>query len=719
MHMLRTNLVALSALLLMAGCDQSSEPAKTTMETTTVNPLLQPSTLPFQAPAFDKIKDSDFRPAILEGMKRHLAEIDSIANSTEAPTFENTIVAMEKSGKDLSRASSIFYNLTGSATNDSLQAIKESLAPKLAAHGDAITLNGKLFQRIKAVYDDRLHSMASGPGDAMDAVGIRLVERYYDRFVRAGAMLDDAGKEQMKKLNEEEANLTTKFEDNILKDRSASAIIVDDVKQLDGMPQEAIDAAAAAAKAKGQEGKWLIDLRNTTTQPVLAELKDRATRERVFKASVARNGHGGEFDNRTIIARLAQLRAQKAKLLGFPSWAHFVMDDQMAKSPDRALKLMADMSPAAAANAKKEAAKLQELVDKQGGGFTVAAWDWDLYAEQVRKAEYDLDEAAVKPYLEFETVLQNGVFFAAHELFGLSFKERKDLPVYHPDVRVFDIIDTNGTVMGLFYGDYYARDNKNGGAWMSSFVDQSSLLGQRPVITQNCNYVKPAAGQPCLLSWDDVTTLFHEFGHALHGMLSDQKYPKFSGTATATDFVEFPSQVNENWAMVPQVFNNYAKHYKTGEVMPEVLSEKLRKASKFNQGYMTTEYLAAALLDLEWHSLSADAPLVTDVDAFEKAALQKYRLDIAMVPPRYRSCYFSHAWTGYAANYYAYLWSEVMDADAYAWFNENGGLTRANGNKFRAAILSQGGSKPEDQLYRDLTGRDPRVEPLLVKRGLK
>jgi peptidyl-dipeptidase Dcp len=712
MHMLRTNLVALSALLLMAGCDQSSEPAKTTMETTTVNPLLQPSALPFQAPAFDKIKDSDFRPAILEGMKRHLAEIDSIANSTEAPTFENTIVAMEKSGKDLSRASSIFYNLTGSATNDSLQAIKEALAPKLAAHGDAITLNGTLFQRIKAVYDNRA-AMAMEPVDA------RLLERYYQRFVRAGAMLDDAGKEQMKKLNGEEANLTTKFEDNILKDRSASAIIVDDVKQLDGMPQEAIDAAAAAAKAKGQEGKWLIDLRNTTTQPVLAELKDRATRERVFKASVARNGHGGEFDNRTIIARLAQLRAQKAKLLGFPSWAHFVMDDQMAKSPDRALKLMADMAPAAAANAKKEAAKLQELVDKQGGGFTVAAWDWDLYAEQVRKAEYDLDEAAVKPYLEFETVLQNGVFFAAHELFGLSFKERKDLPVYHPDVRVFDIIDTNGTVMGLFYGDYYARDNKNGGAWMSSFVDQSSLLGQRPVITQNCNYVKPAAGQPCLLSWDDVTTLFHEFGHALHGMLSDQKYPKFSGTATATDFVEFPSQVNENWAMVPHVFNNYAKHYKTGEVMPEVLSEKLRKASKFNQGYMTTEYLAAALLDLEWHSLSADAPLVTDVDAFEKAALQKYGLDIAMVPPRYRSCYFSHAWTGYAANYYAYLWSEVMDADAYAWFNENGGLTRANGNKFRAAILSQGGSKPEDQLYRDLTGRDPRVEPLLVKRGLK
>ena len=554
---------------------------------------------------------------------------------------------------------------------------------------------------------------------SMEPVDARLLERYYERFVRAGALLDDAGKEQMKKLNEEEANLTTKFENNILKDRSASAIIADDVKQLDGMSAEDIQAAAAAAKDKGQAGKWLIDLRNTTTQPVLAELKDRATRERVFKASVARNGQGGEFDNRTIIARMAQLRAQKAKLLAFPNWATYVMDDQMAKTPERALKLMADMAPAASANAKKEVAKLQALVDTQNGGFKVEAWDWDFYAEQVRKAEYDLDEAAVKPYLEFETVLQNGVFFAAHELFGLTFKERKDLPVYHPDVRVFDIIDTNGTVMGLFYGDYYARDNKNGGAWMSSFIDQSSLLGQRPVITQNCNYVKPAAGQACLLSWDDVTTLFHEFGHALHGMLSDQKYPKFSGTATATDFVEFPSQVNENWALEPRLFANYAKHYKTGEVMPAALADKLRKASKFNQGYTTTEYLAAALLDLEWHSLSADAPLVTDVDAFEKAALQKYGLDIAMVPPRYKSCYFSHACTGYAANYYAYLWSEVMDADAFAWFNEHGGMTRANGDRFRATILSRGGSMDELDMYKAFTGREPRVEPLLVKRGLK
>lgn len=708
---MRASFHLLGSLLLATACSQAPE-TTTTMDPLADNPLLQPSTLPFKAPAFDKITDAHFRPAILEGMKRHLAEVDAIANNPEAPTFENTIVALEKSGQDLNRASSVFYNLTGSATNDTLQAIKADLAPKLAAHQDAITLNDKLFARIKAVYDQRA-AMAMEPVDA------RLLERYYTRFVRAGALLDAAGKEQWRKLNEEEANLTTRFEDNILKERTASAILVEDVKQLDGMSPEAIDAAAAAAKAKGQEGKWLIDLRNTTTQPSLAELKDRSLRERIMKASLARNGRGNEFDNKSIIARLAQLRAQKAKLLGFPSWAHFVMDDQMAKSPDRALKLMADMAPAAAANARKEAAKLQAIVDKQGGGFQVEAWDWDLYAEQVRKAEYDLDEAAVKPYLEFETVLQNGVFFAANKLFGLSFKERKDMPVYHPDVRVFDIIDTNGTVIGLFYGDYYARDNKNGGAWMSSFVDQSTLLEQQPVITQNCNYVKPAAGQPCLLSWDDVTTLFHEFGHALHGMLSAQKYPRFSGTNTSTDFVEFPSQVNENWALVPEVLNNYAKHWKTGEVMPAALAEKLRKASRFNQGYATTEYLAAALLDLEWHSLPADAPLVTDVDAFEKAALQKYGLDVAQVPPRYRSCYFSHAWTGYAANYYAYLWSEVMDADAFAWFNANGGMTRANGDKLRAAVLSQGGSKPEAELYRDLTGRDPSVEPLLVKRGLK
>lgn len=694
----------------LAACSGTPETPTASMDQLADNPLLNTSTLPFKAPDFSKIKDAHFRPAIDEGMRRHLAEVDAIVENPEPASFENTIVAMELSGQDLNRALSVFFNLTSSATNDTLQAIKADVAPRLAAHQDAISFNEKLFARVKAVHDL--------PTSGVEQADARLLERYFTGFVRAGALLGGAEKERMKKLNEEEAGLVTSFEDNILKERSASAIIVDDVKQLDGMSTENIDAASAAAKAKGHEGKWLIDLRNTTPQPSLAELNDRGLRERIMKASLVRNDRNNEFDNKAIIARLAQLRAEKAQLLGFPTWAHYVMDDQMAKSPDRALRLMADMAPAAASNARKEAAKLQAIVDKQGGGFPVESWDWDHYAEQVRKAEYDLDEAAVKPYLEFETVLQNGVFFAADQLFGLSFKERNDMPVYHPDVRVFDIIDTSGEVIGLFYGDYYARDNKSGGAWMSSFVDQSTLLEQQPVITQNCNYVKPAAGQPCLLSWDDVTTLFHEFGHALHGMLSDQKYPRFSGTNTSTDFVEFPSQVNEYWALDPLVFNNYAKHYKDGTAMPTELSDKLRKASRFNQGYATTEYLGAALLDLEWHSLTADSPLVSDVNAFEAAALKKYGLDLSQVPPRYKSSYFSHSWTGYAANYYAYLWSEVMDADCFAYFNENGGLSRANGDKFRATVLSQGGSKPEEQMYRDLTGRDPKVEPLLKKRGL-
>lgn len=702
--------IMLTFPLALLACG-APEQSPSSMNDLASNPLLQRSTLPFQAPQFDQMRDEHFRPAILEGMKRHLAEIEAIIRDPEAPTIENTLVAMEKAGQDLNRAAGIFYNLSGSNTNDTLQAVKADLAPKLAAHSDAITLNERLFARIRTLYDNRA-AMTMEPVDA------RLLERYYQRFMRAGALLDERGKEQMRTLNEEEANLIAKFEDNILKERTGSAVVVDEVKQLDGLTPDAIEAAAAAAEVKGDTGKWLIDLRNTTTQPALTDLKDRALRERIMKASWARNSRGNEWDNKAIIARLAQLRAQKARLLGFPTWAHYVMDDQMAKSPDQAMKLLGLLAPAAAANAKQEAARLQALADKQGGGYRVEAWDWDFLAEQVRKAEYDLDEAALKPYLEFESVLQQGVFHAARQLFGLRFKERTDLPVYHPDVRVFDIIDADGSTIGLFYGDYYARDNKNGGAWMSTFVDQSTLLGQQPVITQVCNYVKPAAGQPCLLSWDDVITLFHEFGHGLHGMLSAQKYPKFSGTNTSTDFVEFPSQVNENWALEPEVFSRFAKHYTTGEPMPADLADRLRKSKTFNQGYATTEYLAAALLDLEWHSLSADAPLVTDVETFERAALKKYGLDLPQVPPRYRSCYFSHAWTGYAANYYAYIWSEVMDADAYAWFTENGGMTRTNGDRFRAAVLSQGGSKPEAQLYRDLTGRDPRTEPLLRKRGL-
>ena len=709
---MKHNLVGLVvAVVTLAACGTSEQPAATPEVTTTANALAQKSTLVFQAPVFDQLKDSDYRPAIEAGMKKQLEEVDAIVNNTEAPSFENTIVAMEKSGQDLTRAAKIFFGLTGSATNDSLQADKAYLAPKLTAHGDAITLNEKLFARVKAVYDGRANA-------GLDAVQTRLVERYYARFVRAGALLDAAAKEEWKKLNEEESNLNTAFQDNILKARSASAIIVDKKEDLDGLGEEAIAAAAEAAKAKGHEGKWLIELINTTTQPVLASLKNRELRKRIFETSVARNS-GGDADNRPIAARLAQLRAQKAKLLGFPYWATYVMDDQMAKTPAEALKLLSGLAPAAARNAKDEAAKLQALIDKQGGGFKLEPWDWDFYSEQVRKAEFDLDEAAVKPYLNFETVLKDGVFYAAEQMYGLTFKERNDLPVYHPDVRVFDVIDTNGTVIGLFYGDYYARDNKQGGAWMDSFLDQCGLLGQQPVITQNCNYVKPAAGQPCLLSFDDVTTLFHEFGHALHGLLSNQQYPLFCGTATSTDFVEFPSQINEAPATDPKIMAHYAKHYKTGEPMPAALLEKMQKAKTFNQGYMTSEYLAAALLDIEWHSLSADAPLVTDVDAFERKALEKYGLLNAHVPPRYKTNYFSHIWGGgYSANYYAYMWSEVLDADGCTWFAENGGFNRANGLHFRKTVLSQGGSKDSGQLYRDFRGRDAVVGPLLERRGL-
>lgn len=675
------------------------------------NPLAKASTLPFQAPVFDVLKNADFKPAILAGMADQLTEIEAIVDDHEAPSFENTIVTLEMSGRNLARAMSIFSNLTSSATNDELQATKAELMPQLAAHNDAINLNEALFRRVKAVHDGIA-------GSRLDPVQKRLVQRYYTRFVRAGALLDHGGKEQLKKLNEEEANLNTRFQDNILKARSAAVITVDHEQQLSGLSKEDIATAAAAARAKKMEGKWMIELTNTTGQPILASLKDRSLRERIFRASSTRNTTG-ETDNRPIVARLAQLRAQKAHLLGFPNWASYVMDDQMAKTPAAALELLAGLAPNALRNAKAEATALRTLADQQGNTHPIEAWDWDYFSERLRLAEYELDEAVLKPYFEFDSVLVNGVLFAAEKLYGLTFKERNDLPVYHPDVRVFDIIDTGGTVIGLFYGDYFARENKSGGAWMSSFVDQSSLLQQQPVITQNCNYTKPAPGQPCLLSFDDVTTLFHEFGHALHGMLSRQTYPLFSGTNTSTDFVEFPSQINEALATDPEVLANYAKHYLTREPMPVDLIAKVKRARNFNQGYATSEYLAAALLDIEWHLLSAEAPLVTDVEAFESAALRKYGLDNEQVPPRYKTSYFSHIWGGgYAANYYAYMWSEVLDADGCAWFAEHGGFNRTNGMHFRSTVLSQGGSKDGAVLYHDFTGRGPRLEPLLIRRGL-
>lgn len=705
-------------LLIAAACGTPEKPAAVTTTVASRNILDSMSTLPFHAPPFDRLKDTDYRPAIEAGMAEQLEEVKAIAQSTEAPTFANTIEAMERSGQELIRASRIFFNLTSSNTNDSLQAAKAVLAPKLAAHDDAITMDPKLFARIKVLYDQRATL-------GLDSPSTRLIERYYTRFVRSGALLDEAGKEQLRKLNEEESNLTTKFSDDLLKEANASAVVVERKEELDGLDEGEVAAAAEAAQAKGMAGKWLITLQNTTTQPVLASLKDRALRERIYKASIARGARGNATDSRPTVARLAQLRAQKAKLLGFPNYATYALDDQMARTPEAAVKLLSDMAPAAAANAKAEAAKLQALIDKRTAGlpaagrFRLEPWDWDFYAEQVRKAEYDLDEAAMKPYFELERVLQDGVFYAAKELYGITFKERTDIPVYHPDVRVFEVIDADGSPIGLFYGDYYKRDSKQGGAWMDGFQEQCGLLGLQPVITQNMNVPKPVAGQPTLLSFDNVITLFHEFGHALHGLLSQVRYPYFSGTNVPRDFVEFPSQFNENWALEPRVLAHYAKHYKTGAPMPQALVQKIRNSQTFNQGFMTTEYLAAALLDLQWHMLPADAPL-QDPEAFEQAALKKYGLDLPAVLPRYRTPYFAHIWGGgYAAGYYAYLWSEVLEADAFEWFKEHGGMTRDNGMHYRSTVLSKGGSKDAMQLYLDFRGRAAEVGPLLKKRGLK
>ncbi len=704
----------LTVLLLAASCG-TSETSKKEMPATAPareNPFASESTLYLGAPDFTKIHNGDFGPAMEEGMKKQLEEVKVIADNKDAATFDNTIIALEKSGQELARASKVFFNLVASNTNDSLQATNTDIAPKLAAHSDAINLDPKLFARVKSLYDQR-------GSLGLDSVSTRLIERYYTRFVRAGALLNDADQKSLRALNKEESTLSTLFSENLLKEVNKAAVLVEDKAQLDGMTDADIEVAATTAKDKGHEGKWLLTLQNTTTQPVLAELKDRALRERIFNASINRGMLGDSSDQRATVSRLAQLRAQRAKLLGFSNYAAYSLDDQMAKTPDAAVKLLSGMVPAALKNVKAEAAKLQAVIDKEKGGFTLAPWDWDFYAEKVRKAEYDLDESQIKPYFELDRVLHDGVFFAANRMYGISFKERKDLPTYRPEVRVFEVFAADSSTIGLIYADYYARDNKQGGAWMDSFQDQSELMGEKPIVTQNMNIQKPAEGQPALLSFDEVTTMFHEFGHALHGLLSKQQYPFFTGTNVPRDFVEFPSQFNENWAMEPKVFANYAKNWKTGEPMPKALVDKIKKSSKFNQGFATTEYLAAALLDLQWHMLPADAP-IQDVPKFEKAALANYGLDLPMVLPRYRSCYFSHIWGGgYGAGYYAYMWSEVLEADAFQWFKEHGGMTRDNGMHYRETILSTGGSKDAGQLYRDFRGRDPEVGPLLEKRGLK
>jgi len=677
------------------------------------NPFYAQSPLPYQYPAFDKIHDTDYMPGFTEGMKQQRAEMDAIANNTAAPTFDNTIVAMEKSGQVLSRTSTVFFNMVSSNTNDKLEKIQSDVSPLLSAHNDAIVLNGKLFARVQKLYDER-EKLGLNPEQK------RLLWRYYTDFVRSGAKLSEPQKDQLKAMNSELAELQTKFSQNVLKEVNDSAIVVDTKEELDGLSDAQIAGAAEAAKARNLEGKYVIALLNTSGQPANSSLKNRALRGKPAKARRARGGRGNELDNTAVVSRIAKLRAERAVLLGYPNHATYVLEDETAKTTEAVNKMMAGMAPAAIANAKKEAADLQKVIDAEGGKFSVQPWDWSYYTEKVRTERYAFDESQLKPYLEMHNVLENGVFYAANQLYGLTFKKRTDLPVYDPDVMVYEVFDKDGKHLAIFLFDYYARANKRGGAWMNEYVSQSKLMGFEPVVVNNLNIPKPSAGQPTLLTWDEVTTAFHEFGHGLHGMFSNVTYPRFAGTNVPRDFVEYPSQVNEMWADWPQVLANYAKHYQTGEPMPKALLDKVQAASKFNQGFATSEYLAAALLDQRWHQLSPDqVPDAAHVMEFEAKALKDAGVDFSAVPPRYRTPYFSHIWGGgYSAGYYAYLWSEVLDADSVEWFKQNGGLTRKNGDHFRDTLLSRGGSEDAVTLFRNFSGREPYVEPLLVRRGL-
>ncbi len=680
-----------------------------TAQLPSTNPFATPSPLLYQAPDFTRIRIADFQPAIEEGMRLQLAEVSAVIRQSAEPTFANTILPLERAGQLLGRVQRVFGALTSSNTNDSLQAIQRALAPKLAAHRDAISLNDSLFQRIKTLYDRRATL-------GLDSLQRLVVERYYRDFVRAGALLSAADKDRLRALNREQAMLTNEFGRRLMAATRAGGVVVNDVAQLDGLSAGEIAAAAGAAANRGLTNHWLLPLQNTTQQPAQSSLKNRALRQRLFEASILRAARGDSNDTRQIILRLAQLRPERAKVLGYPSFAAYNLEEQMAKTPDNVLKLLQQLAVPATAKARGEAAAMQSLVNKQGGTFTLEPWDWQYYAEQVRVAQYALDEEQIKPYFELDRVLRDGVFFAAQQLYGLTFKERKDIPVYHPDVRVFEVFDADSS-LGLFYADYYKRDNKNGGAWSSGFVSRSALLGTRPVVINNCNFTKPAAGQPALLTWDNVTTMYHEFGHALSSFLNAAPYPRLAGNMPR-DFTEVPSQFNEHWALQPDVFAHYAKHYQTGAPMPAALVDKIRRTTTFDQGFATTEYLGAALLDMAWHTLTVnDHP--TDADAFEAHALKRFGVDLPLVPPRYKTSYFSHSWGGgYAAGYYAYIWSEVIDADAYAWFEEHGGLTRANGQRFRDLVLSRGGTGDMATIYRQFRGRDPEIGPLLANRGL-
>jgi peptidyl-dipeptidase Dcp len=717
LHRMTTRLALALAIALgtsMPAHAQTGTPASTAPS---ANPFFGQSPLPLHYPQFDRIKDTDFAPAFDAGMAAQLKEIQAIADNPAEPTFNNTIVAMEKSGQVLDRATTTFFNLVGTDTNPVREQLRSDYAGKFAAHRDAISLNGKLFARIQALYDRR-------DTLGLDAQSLRLVEKYHTDFVRDGAKLSDADKTKLKEMNAELAALGTQFSQNVLKEVNASAVVVDDVKQLAGLSESEISTAADEAKSRNLVGKYVITLLNTTGQPPLTNLRDRELREKIYNASVNRGSRGNAFDNTKLVSRIMTLRAQKAKMLGYPTYAAYSLEGQTARTPQAVNDMLGKLAPAAVANAKREAADLQKMIDaeqKAAGkpSFQLAAWDWAFYSEKVRQAKYSFDESQLKPYFEMKNVLENGVFYAAGQEYGLTFKARTDLPKYREDTFVYDVFDADGSQLAIFIFDPYARASKRGGAWMNSYVSQSELTGDKPVVANHLNIPKPPAGQPTLLTWDEVTTTFHEFGHALHGMFSDVKYPYFSGTAVPRDFVEFPSQVNEMWADYPSVLKHYARHHQSGEAMPQALLDKVLAAAKFNQGFATTEYLGAAMLDQRWHQITVDqVPDAAGVMDFEAKALAADGIAYAPVPPRYRTPYFSHIMGGYSAGYYAYIWSEVLDANTQKWFEQHGGLSRANGDRFRKTLLSQGGSQDAMKLFQDFAGHAPQIEPLLEKRGL-
>ncbi len=676
------------------------------------NPFYTESTLYMKYPQFDIIKNEHYAPGFEKGMTDHMAEIDAIAERADSPTLENTIIAMEKSGALLDRVATVFFALISANTNDEMEKIRSEMAPKLSAHSDQILLNGKLFHRVKTIYEQRDQL-------GLDAESKRLVEKYYTDFIRSGANLSNEEKESLKKINGEMAVLQTTFSQNVLKEVNALAVVVDSKNELDGLSDTAIEAAANEAKSRELDGKYVLTLRNTSGQPPIASLTNRALRERIHKTSLSRGSQGGDYDNRDVLANIIKLRAERAKLMGYDNHAAYSLENQTAQTPKAVNERLSSLAPKAVSNANKEATDLQKMIDAEDGSFKLASWDWDFYTEKVRADRYNFDTSQLKPYFEMDNVLQNGVFYAATQLFGITFKERFDLPVYQEDVRVFEVFNEDGSALALFLFDGYARSSKRGGAWMNAYVSQSKLKGNKPVIANHLNVVKPPKGEPTLMSFDEVITTFHEFGHTLHGMFSDVNYPYFAGTSVPRDFVEYPSQVNEMWAIWPEVLKNYAVHHETGKPMPKELLDKVLATQKFNQGFTTTEYLAASLLDQALHQLSPDqVPTGEEIIAFEADALKTAGVAMDVIPPRYRSTYFSHIIGGYSAGYYSYIWSEVLDADTVEWFKENGGLKRENGDHFRKTLLSRGGSKDALKIFKDFRGAEPNIQPLLDRRGL-